>query len=122
MPDCRTASGNKPEVRRGNGRLGLCPMDRICEAAIDFESLRAKGAQDGNFNMCATKAVVEWCADIAFYSERRACTASTRAARAAGMADAIKAAAKIRMADASSGNTPGICTSVMYLARARAQT
>src|SRR5882762_1086815 len=29
-PDCRTASGNKPQAPGGNGRLGLCPMCEGC--------------------------------------------------------------------------------------------
>jgi len=29
-PDCQQASGNKPQARRCNGRLGLCPMCEGC--------------------------------------------------------------------------------------------
>src|SRR5215472_1574482 len=45
------------------------------------------------------------------YSDRKACTASTLAARAAGRADAITAAVRITKADPINGSTPGICAS-----------
>lgn len=47
------------------------------------------------------------------YSERSACTGSTRAARAAGSADAITAAARITAADAIKGSGPGSFTSAL---------
>src|SRR5262245_34502754 len=53
------------------------------------------------------------------YSERNACTASTLAARAAGRADAITAAARITAAEAIKGNAPGDCSAPMYLPIAR---
>ena len=48
--------------------------------------------------------------NLAFYSERSVSTAFTLAARAAGTADAITAAASSTTADAMKASAPGSCT------------
>src|SRR5260370_5672888 len=55
------------------------------------------------------------------YSDRKACTASTLAARAAGRADAITAAARMTAADAIKDSAAGICLSALYLPIPRAR-
>ena len=55
------------------------------------------------------------------YSDRSASTAFTRAARAAGTADAMTAAARITNADTTKGSIPGRCTSAKYLLMPRAK-
>src|SRR5260370_22259448 len=54
--------------------------------------------------------------DSGLYSDRKACTASTLAARAAGRAHAITAAARRTAADAIKESAPGICVSAIVLA------
>src|ERR1700722_11991794 len=56
------------------------------------------------------------------YSERNACITSTRAARAAGSADATSATAISPNAETNTGNAPGIFTSRKYLLAKRAST
>src|SRR5713226_9042850 len=54
------------------------------------------------------------------YSERNACMISTRAARAAGIIDAITATAISTIADSATGSAPGIFMSTKYLPPSRA--
>src|SRR5438105_15033798 len=56
-----------------------------------------------------------------YYSERKATDGSTLAARIAGRADAITAAARITAADAIKGSAPGNCTTPMYLPMVRSR-
>jgi hypothetical protein len=52
-----------------------------------------------------------WTCGVRNYSVRSACITSTRAARAAGNADAVTAAASSTQADAITGSRPGMRTS-----------
>src|SRR5207245_8975048 len=56
------------------------------------------------------------------YSDRSACSTSTRDARAAGISDARIAAPMSTVAAPNTANVPGICTVAKNLAAARAST
>src|SRR5260370_31827366 len=59
--------------------------------------------------------------DSGLYSDRKACTASTLAARAAGKADAITAAPRMTAPVAIKVSAPGLWLSAMYLPTAPAE-
>ncbi len=92
----------------GGGRVGRCVGEKRrqgcrCDRRDDEVFLGLQGL----------KLVRHMVATCKGYSQRRAWTASTLAARAAGTAEAIRAATRITPALAIRGRTPGIWTSVV---------